>query len=45
MNSDNQPKPSPALLAELDRRMAAYQDDPSRVLTWEQVILHVRREQ
>lgn len=38
-----QPSPSPTLLAELDRRVAAYADDPNRVLTWDQVVAHVRR--
>jgi putative addiction module component (TIGR02574 family) len=37
------PTPSPELLAELDRRLAAHAADPSRVLTWEQVAAHVRR--
>jgi putative addiction module component (TIGR02574 family) len=37
------PAPSPELLAELDRRLAAHAADPSRVLTWEQVVAHVRR--
>lgn len=37
------PTPDPALLAELDRRLAAYDADPARALTWEQVVAHVRR--
>jgi putative addiction module component (TIGR02574 family) len=38
-----QPKPGPELLAELDRRLAAHAADPSRVLTWDEVVSHVRR--
>jgi putative addiction module component (TIGR02574 family) len=38
-----QPQPSEALKAELERRWAAYKEDPSRALTWEQVIETVRR--
>ena len=41
--SDWRPRPSPELLAELDRRLAAYEADPGRGLTWEQVVAHVRR--
>jgi putative addiction module component (TIGR02574 family) len=37
------PKPSPELLAELDRRLAAHAADPSRALTWDEVVQHVRR--
>lgn len=42
-DSDWRPTPSPELLAELDRRLAAHAADPSRSLTWEQVVAHVRR--
>ena len=38
------PTPSPELLDELRRRLAAHDADPSRALTWEQVIDHVRRD-
>lgn len=38
-----QPKPSPELLAELDRRLAAHTADPSRAFTWDEVVQHVRR--
>ena len=38
------PAPAPALLAELERRLAAYDADPSRALTWEQVVAHVGRD-
>jgi putative addiction module component (TIGR02574 family) len=38
-----QPTPTPELLAELDRRLAAHEANPGRVLTWEQVVAHVRR--
>ncbi len=37
------PKPSEELKAELDRRLASHQADPSRALSWEQVVAHVRR--
>lgn len=37
------PAPSPELLGELRRRLAAHAADPSRALTWEQVVAHVRR--
>ena len=39
-----QPTPSPELLEELKRRLAAHDADPSRALTWEQVVDHVRRD-
>ncbi|WP_072022314.1 addiction module protein [Zavarzinella formosa] len=35
--------PSPELLIELHRRLAAYDADPSRALTWEQVVAKVTR--
>jgi putative addiction module component (TIGR02574 family) len=38
------PMPSPELLEELRRRLAAHDADPSRALTWEQVVEHVRRD-
>ena len=38
------PTPSPELLDELRRRLAAHDADPSRVLTWEQVVERVRRD-
>ena len=37
------PTPSPELLAELQRRLAAHTAHPTRALTWEQVVAHVRR--
>lgn len=37
------PAPSPELLGELRQRVAAYEADPSRVLTWDQVQAHVKR--
>ena len=37
------PSPSPELLAELERRLAAHDADPSRALTWEQVVAHAKR--
>ncbi len=37
-----QASPSPELLAELDRRLAAHAADPSRVLTWDQVVASLR---
>ncbi|MBO0697413.1 MAG: addiction module protein [Zavarzinella sp.] len=36
------PTPSPELAAELERRLAAHDADPSRALSWEQVVAHVR---
>lgn len=38
-----QAPPSPELLAELDRRLAAHAADPSRVLTWDQVVASLKR--
>jgi putative addiction module component (TIGR02574 family) len=38
-----QPELTDDLKAELDRRLAAYQANPSNVLTWEQVVARVRR--
>ncbi len=37
------PAPEPGLLDELNRRLAAHAVDPTRTLTWEQVVAHVRR--
>lgn len=37
------PTPSPELLDELTRRLAAHDADPSRALTWDEVVAHVRR--
>ncbi len=36
------PDPSPELLAELHRRLAAHAADPGRALTWEQVVARAR---
>jgi putative addiction module component (TIGR02574 family) len=38
-----QPELTEELRAELDRRLAAHQANPDNVLTWEQVVAHVRR--
>lgn len=40
-----QPELTDELKAELDRRLAAFKADPTNVLTWEQVLAHVRRKQ
>ena len=40
-----QPELTDDLKAELDRRLAAYQTNPSNVLTWEEVVARVRRPQ
>jgi len=37
-----QPEPSDDLAAELDRRLAAHEADPTNVRTWEQVLERVR---
>ena len=37
------PHPDEGLKEELRRRIAAYEADPSRGLTWEQVEAHIRR--
>lgn len=37
-----QPQPTDDLIAELDRRLAAHEADPSKVRTWEQVLARVR---
>jgi putative addiction module component (TIGR02574 family) len=36
------PALEPGLLDELNRRLAAHDMDPTRALTWEQVVSHVR---
>lgn len=38
-----QPTSSPELVAELQRRLDTHAADPTRALTWEQVVAHVRR--
>jgi len=38
-----QPEVTEELRAELDRRLAAHQANPSNVLTWEQVVASVRQ--
>ena len=37
------PELTEELKAELDRRVTAHEADPTRALTWEQVLAHVRR--
>jgi putative addiction module component (TIGR02574 family) len=37
------PEPTDDLIAELDRRLAAHEADPTNVRTWEQVLERVRR--
>lgn len=37
------PTPSPELFAEFDRRLAAHAADPSRAMTWEQVVAHANQ--
>ncbi len=37
------PEPDDALAEELDRRLAAHEQDPGNVRTWEQVLERVRR--
>lgn len=37
-----EPEPTEELIAELDRRLAAHEADPSNVRTWEQVLERVR---
>lgn len=37
------PELTDELKAELDRRLAAYEADPTNVFTWEQVVAHVKR--
>ena len=38
-----QPEPSDDLIAELDRRLAAHEANPTNVRTWEQVLARVRK--
>jgi putative addiction module component (TIGR02574 family) len=38
-----QPEPTDELIAELDRRLAAHQANPSKVRTWEQILDRVRK--
>jgi putative addiction module component (TIGR02574 family) len=39
-----QPELTDNLKAELDRRLAAYHADPTRVVTWEDVVARVRQQ-
>ncbi len=39
------PEPDEDLIAELDRRLAAYEADPTNVRTWEQILQRVRKAQ
>jgi putative addiction module component (TIGR02574 family) len=43
LDSGWQPELTEELRAELERRLAAHQANPDNVLTWEQVVAHVRR--
>ncbi len=38
-----EPQLTEELKEELDRRLAAHAADPTRALTWEEVVAHVRR--
>jgi putative addiction module component (TIGR02574 family) len=38
-----QPEPTDELIAELDRRLAAHEADPTNVRSWEQVLARVRK--
>jgi putative addiction module component (TIGR02574 family) len=40
-----QPEPTDELIAELDRRLANHQANPTNVRTWEQVLERVRKPQ
>jgi len=40
-----QPEPTDDLLAELDRRLAAHEANPTDVRTWEQILERVRKPQ
>jgi putative addiction module component (TIGR02574 family) len=42
LDSGWQPELTEEWRAELDRRLAAHQVDPDNVLTWEQVLAHVK---
>jgi putative addiction module component (TIGR02574 family) len=39
------PEPAEDLIAELDRRLAAHEADPTNVRTWEQILQRVRKPQ
>jgi len=43
LDSGWQPELTEELRAELERRLAAHQANPDNVLTWDQVVAHVRR--
>jgi putative addiction module component (TIGR02574 family) len=43
VENGGRPELTDELKAELDRRVAAHQADPSRALTWEEVVSHVKR--
>jgi putative addiction module component (TIGR02574 family) len=43
IDSGWQPELTPEVQSELDRRLSAHEADPSKVLTWEQVVERVRR--
>jgi putative addiction module component (TIGR02574 family) len=43
LDSGWQPELTDDMKAELDRRLDSYEANPTNVLTWEQVITHVRR--
>jgi putative addiction module component (TIGR02574 family) len=45
LDSGWQPELTDDLKAELDRRLAAYQADPTNVRTWDQIVERVRRKQ
>ena len=38
-----QPEPNDELIAELERRLAAHEANPTNVRTWEQVLARVRK--
>ncbi len=40
-----QPEPKDDLIAELDRRLAAHEANPTNVRTWEQVLQRLRKPQ
>ncbi len=40
-----QPELTDELRAELDRRWASYEADPTNVVTWEQIVEHIRQSQ
>lgn len=43
VDSGWKPDATAELTEELERRVAAHEADPSRVLTWDQVVAHVKR--